>query len=675
MSKKYKIVIAVILAIVLLYFFFPVTTGTKFSFVDYEIIADDTYINLSVTNTNSFFGKAGYPDLPAYSTKILIPSNRIVLFVNVICSEPETVDLDKEIYPFQEPIIGEESFFVKYDYGDNFTIGKRHSDWQVLHSKGYPILHMNLYPFDYKGGKLYVYKNFEVKVTTTLGWNNQFLRNTEYDKKSLSIDNLETLDTYERPLLSGYSGGICDRDQKYEYIIVCNRDTNNTNGIYNLQDLLDYRKDRDGLNGFKIAWEDIDVIGDYWGKNPVEDEASHLREFLKDAYLDWGTEYVILFGVWRSGDRGCPWRIFEVPEWEDKPYPNGGPLISDIYFSHLDGNWYNDTESCFGTLGEDVFDFGRELYIGRIPSSSLSGLSVDLRVSNIVKKIIKYESQTTTTWRKLSAWSSEESSGFDAKNFVESVRLGLTDYPSDFVDYNNKNPSTQIDMVPFHTEDFSSETNCINAWLDAINNNQVAFVACNVKHGDSYHFIWYDPYSRVLTNTEPFFAISNSCFEGDARYSSAMEHLFNQDIGLYGAVAQTGYGWLPYDPERTSAFWAYMLENDGGKLGVAFEERTNGLNYFNEKERYLLYSNHLWGDPATNFAWYTDEEPLTVKCWSCVNGDSVSEVFSGNECPIGWYDEPQNCLVDTDSVPGFELYLIIMLFVSIAIYRKRSQKV
>jgi Peptidase family C25/FG-GAP-like repeat len=111
------------------------------------------------------------------------------------------------------------------------------------------------------------------------------------------------------------------------------------------------------------------------------DDADRVRQFIRDAYTRWGTQYVLL-----GGD------VHLVPTRFARTIFYGGENIPcDMYFSCLDGNWNADGDSVFGEGFTSVSDPGDnvdllpEVYVGRAAVSSLA--DADL----FVDKTLQYE--------------------------------------------------------------------------------------------------------------------------------------------------------------------------------------------------------------------------------------------------------------------------------------------
>ena len=78
-----------------------------------------------------------------------------------------------------------------------------------------------------------------------------------------------------------------------------------------------------------------------------QDDATRIRDFLTDAYLEWTTSYVLLVGDADAGDVGGESGddLLQVRKfYVDPQHPEAAPdhLPSDLYYSCLDGTFDED---------------------------------------------------------------------------------------------------------------------------------------------------------------------------------------------------------------------------------------------------------------------------------------------------------------------------------------------
>jgi len=106
------------------------------------------------------------------------------------------------------------------------------------------------------------------------------------------------------------------------------------------------------------------------------DQAETIRNFIIDAYQDWGVTYVLL-----GGDTD------EIPvRLGHSTYLGAKDLPADMYFGCLDGDWNADHDRYFGeTVNIDQTDLYPEVYTGRLPAVS------NATAAAMIAKIESYE--------------------------------------------------------------------------------------------------------------------------------------------------------------------------------------------------------------------------------------------------------------------------------------------
>jgi hypothetical protein len=132
------------------------------------------------------------------------------------------------------------------------------------------------------------------------------------------------------------------------------------------------------------------------------DCAEEMKYFIKNAFDQWGTDYVLLVGGRNGGVTQEKWWL---PVRYSLLNDDGeGSYLTDLYFADLyDSNgsfssWDSNNNSIFAewtTTSKDVLDMYPEVYVGRLPCTSVS------QVKTMVQKIITYETTTSgSEWFK-----------------------------------------------------------------------------------------------------------------------------------------------------------------------------------------------------------------------------------------------------------------------------------
>ena len=118
------------------------------------------------------------------------------------------------------------------------------------------------------------------------------------------------------------------------------------------------------------------------------DRSERIRFFVRDAYQNWGTAYVLL-----GGDSDV------IPvRYSQSLFFGGESIPADIYYGCLDGNWNGDGDSRFGEGDiagqmEDDADLIFEVSIGRAPVSTLS------QTDTFIDKTLGYDKTPASSTR------------------------------------------------------------------------------------------------------------------------------------------------------------------------------------------------------------------------------------------------------------------------------------
>ncbi|MFH2001279.1 MAG: C25 family cysteine peptidase, partial [Planctomycetota bacterium] len=432
-----------------------------------------------------------------------------------------------------------------------------------------------------------------------------------------------------------YPGGLCDPSDHYDYVIV----TTTHNGLdywptsafmpYNWESLMDRHAADLGLSCTLVTMEDILAEADYVNPDPLfNDTPARIREFCRDAYQDWGTEY-LLFG---GDDEWLPAR-----EMDSSAEYN---VDADIYWNHLDNTFNADHDNYWGEESDAGFDLYAELYIGRIPCDEPQD------VSNWLTKSFNYaDEEDRAVLDNAAFYGGDTGWSCQGDDFIDYSAIKGTDnwlgpnpsvdpYPSwlgfqyGFETWNEENPLVAYDMTVKWTAEppnpggwmGGSSSSGINGLKAAINNDQVALIS-GIAHADPnmsldvYSSSWENDYH----NTKPFFIHDYGCHCGDmdgAADGVLHSMLFHSNTELaFACVYNTGYGWGNFDNTCSSSsvqqksFWDYLfdLTNHSGSCenwqmgkAQAFSKDLMAptVTWSDSSWRSIVQCCLLFGDPA-----------------------------------------------------------------------------
>ncbi|RLF57135.1 MAG: hypothetical protein DRN27_08340, partial [Thermoplasmata archaeon] len=630
---------------------------------DYILSFNDPLFSLIEMNNSNFIhvniddcmmtAQIGAAQIPFFSFNILIPDSCYIKDIQVIeqqFTDYSNVISEYDLLPAEEEtpfsLMGEPKEITKNHSWYNieaFQPKESHVSMGVSYMKGYPVETVHVFPMRYNPLERLLFFYSSLKVTVTFSYEdsafsdstNQFFRkqDNDADKVKELVINPDMVDSYnldenfessnqiqiigdngEDSLLGdSYIGGLCNADDNYKYIIITNNDLLDTNGyLYNWSDLISHHQQRDCLPGKIVTIEQIDSCIDYYNETSVfNDSAAHLREFCKDAYLDWNTEYILFGGSWQENLESrkiVPCRIMTDRD-ETSSY---NTMPSDLYFSNLDGDWYYSSGNIWGGGRYGSNDKLSELSVGRLPVWNAE------MVSNAVKKIIWYDNCNDETFLQSAGflggnlgWSST------SKQYMEEIRVGDGSFNefTGFEEWNNDYENYEIDTSGrYYDEDYPTESDAVNAWKNAINNNEICLIS-HIDHG-SYSNTLSLGTGSSLSNSNFFIGTSQACLSG--RYTTGESGASTfiakwDDRGAFAMLLNTGYG---YGSSSSTAgksqlqhkiFWDYFYANqttsfDNWQLGHAMQYTkdlfSSYIDSYSHVYSYVWYSWNLFGDPA-----------------------------------------------------------------------------
>jgi hypothetical protein len=112
------------------------------------------------------------------------------------------------------------------------------------------------------------------------------------------------------------------------------------------------------------------------------DDADRIRQFIRDAYQRWGTQYVLLGGDTDVLPTRYAFTLY---------YYGGSDIATDMYYQCLDGNWNSNGDNLYGegywdpTLTGDNADLMPEVWVGRAPISTVT------QAQQFVDRTLQYE--------------------------------------------------------------------------------------------------------------------------------------------------------------------------------------------------------------------------------------------------------------------------------------------
>jgi hypothetical protein len=319
-----------------------------------------------------------------------------------------------------------------------------------------------------------------------------------------------------------------------------------------------------------------------------------IRFFIRDAYEKWGVTWVLL-----GGDTP------EIPaRYCYNTYYYGGRFLPvDMYFACLDGSWNGDHDDVWGEppLGgaNDDVDLYAEVYLGRLPTSSVSDVNV------MTDKIINYKTPVDPTYT-------------DRLMFLAEVLFPYPWDPPMDIDVNgaetaewilNRPGLSSMDIVRAYETDYLFPGSIHESRDQAVDSLNAGFdFVLHIGHGFRFNMHVGDANvviadADTLSNQDRFFNIYMlNCTAVAFDYDCLGEHYLENPIG--GAVSVIGANESAF-PDASSWYMSeyvdLMFEQNVTNIGETFARsrlpRTPIAEVADNPDRWTHYIYTLLSDP------------------------------------------------------------------------------
>ncbi len=565
------------------------------------------------------YERTGAPIIPVRPVTVLIPYGKKVVSTRVKCYDTRQLEGTYQLPPAQKPyplsykgtVEPTKPDMAVYSRAGSWP-GIDHDEVAAQSKRGYQLFSVNLFPLQYVpttgkvsySGKLRL--EIDLEDAAALG----VVRPSDTVKTKLSktVENVSVLeaypesDTFEKlgqPTTLAPGG-------PYRYVIITDEVLEAAPGPWNFQAIRDARIAR-GMTATIVTTQWI--YANYDGTKPDGsiDNQTRIRNFLIDAYLVWGAEYVLLGGT----NAIVPARMFWV-DGEDMPV--------DMYYGCVDpaactfdynaNNYYGEPTD--GVDGGDV-DLHAEIYVGRAAVQNAAELE------NFVVKTLTYDSSQSEYLARISMvgeWLDFGGVTEYAKDSLEQIRLG-GDYDGYFT-YGFENhvqplffdfitigcmPGSPAFCWPLYDKDYiwleSDLINLMNSGVHVFNHLGHASYTEDMRLNISD--------LSLLTNSDYFFVYSQGCDPGGFDMADCFaEVITSMERGAFAVIMNARSGWSGGDDTDGPSqrfdreFWDAVLGEGILELGRANQDskEDNFWDIDGDCIRYCYYELNLFGDPA-----------------------------------------------------------------------------
>ncbi|MBU0518043.1 hypothetical protein KJ564_03790, partial [bacterium] len=547
-----------------------------------ETISSQTVV---VMEGSPIWGKAGEPQLPWHSIKLLLPPGEEATGIRIEMADAVLIGSGYLISPMQEqvplssgpefkqtapnPEIYNSDDIYPADVADHLTT-------QFL--AGHGIALATLYPVIYQplSGEVSYYPWIKVTIESGPTSKAQASHAQMLKRSQVMQTRVETM--VDNPSASIIYGPEQATDPESLDLLVISTDA----FVPLYQDYIDYKT----RSGYRTAVVTVSTIEATYSGVDIQEQ---IRTCVIDYFSSYGISYLFLCGDNEHIPARSLWCIDDA-------------LPSDIYYAALDGNWNDDNDPLWGEPGEE--DLFSEVYVGRSCADS------DIEIEHVVNKFMKFQTEPVADEVETSLMTGEDlgwaSWGWEYK---EEVRLGSSNWGyttagitpnfnvGQLYDYPGSSWSAMSDLLPL-----------LNEGPVLVNHLGHANWNYTLKFGSGQ--INDENFTNDGVNHNFFIGYSQGCICGDFAHFVAdciLEHFTTIENGAVAFIGNSRYGWGSYGNTNGASqrfdrqFFDAIFGEDITHIGWAHQdskEDNAGSVAGDDIIRWCYYCNNLFGDPT-----------------------------------------------------------------------------
>ena len=397
----------------------------------------------------------------------------------------------------------------------------------------------------------------------------------------------------------------------YDYAIIT------TNAIVAGSSLLDDFVIHKEERGHHVLVVTESEYGSLTGQSP-NGTAEKIRQWLKNNYVGYGIEYVLLLGNPHPSTSDVPmkmcWPRYSMVSYRESP--------TDAFYADLTGNWDLDGDGNYGEWRQDTatggVDFANEVYVGRIPVYNTDYAVLD----SILQKTMDYENEAAPAdWRKSALLPmSFGVTTYDGAPLAEQMMDDYLDYLGydSWTQYQQGNGACGLNSSYNSDEPLRGGAVVKNRWVAhdyglvvwwGHGSETGAYVGCD-GCWDGTLFSRSD--TVELDDEHPAFVFQNSCLNGYPEYSTNLQYSLLKQ-GAVSAVGASRVSWFNvgvvyggFDGSTTNSGIAYeyakRLTLYGQAAGQALANTKASITPTADTRLMNFYDFNLYGDPSTGLS-------------------------------------------------------------------------
>lgn len=538
------------------------------------------------------YGEPGEPVLPYKTARILLPPSHEVDSIEVIPGEEVPLDGEYYIEPGQIPTPPSLGIFHYTPPDPRIYESKQpfpDSVYRVISTqnfRGHKILLVNLFPIRYipLDRRVSYFESMKVIVKTKKVKEKEPLYRGVFrdrEKVKFLIDNPEMLKEYKMIEKSSRKSNPLPPGD-YDMVIITDSTLIPVFNAYTT-----WRTNNRGIR--TIVYNVATILNTYSGY----DDAEKVRNFIINAYNDWGIDYVLLGGDVEIVPHRSLFHRIQLYNPSTGIYWHTDNIPADIYYAGLDGDWDSDGDHVYGEMNPsppatDEADLLAEVYVGRAPVNTVT------EAQNFCNKIRSYEESNLDTYR------------CDWLFFSTILDAGVPTYGGDYKDDTENSELSSphnfnITKIYQHSGGTSAQViNALNAGQRIGNScghgNYVSFGMLNRTNVDN------------LTNTEYCLIYTWACLTNKFEVTDAIsEHFLYTQHGAFAYIGNSRYGLFSNTGDASGPshgfeleFYDALINEEIARVGKALQDsREEFSGSTSMYDRWIYYVLNLMGDPST----------------------------------------------------------------------------
>ena len=587
--------------------------------------------------------------MPVQKQKIIIPSDKEIVKIEIIEVKEKELDGTFNIYPAQEPYIPDygtppfiqpkKAIYDKNEYYPKDIIISTGTGYMA----GNHLCYLDIYPIQYnpvtKKLKIFSYIKFRLEYGTSKEEfkTSKVLSKSSYDYLTNHIKKI-VLNPNEVKQYStlNYIEDIKDIQLKsapvdpeilgIDYIIITNEEL-----APGFQEISDW-KIKKGLPTKIITTEWISQ--NFSGSDIPE----RIRNFIQYAFQNWGTIWFIIGGDTNVVPIRYAW-ISHFNHWQllnIRPY--GEFIPTDMYYACLDGNWNADGDATFGEANWDrenngsfqqsgsnidIVDRTYDVFVGRIPIKNINQLT------NYKEKYFEYINKNSSGNENNILLFSANSDGIYC-SLMNTVGNCFPSYT--FI-------KKLYECAGSNTTNCGTKQDVLNE-LNAVNGTNYHII-CGYGHGGNKGFeacdasILSHEIDNLQNTDKSEILYNNHCNTMMWDKDCIGEHFINSSNGGVVYIGNTRFGWTGDPTKYNDNFISNIYNNGLVNIGEAFFEAKGIGSSVDGTSRWGFFALNISSDPEMP-VWTNTPQILNVSVspTTIVSGENTI-VVTINNLPSG----------------------------------------